>query len=369
MKYNFFKILTMITAILFSIYGNALEIDEKLTTRFLKVSRSKKTVLLNRGLEDGLVVGDHAKFFLTSGVIARGEVVKASPTRSIWSIYRIVDDSGIYPDRVVNIKITSPLETTADPSKSIYDNSNSTMKAGTEVMAMRGAPPARVQTMKNLSADDRKELGAMGDLDSQVYDHSGVDTTRTLEAFGLVQFSALSTTVDEGGTGNYNGGDSTIDFSVGLEKYFNSPNSFLGKISFFAFAHSGKYQTTSIQGSQVTSSVFEYGLGAYYHFTTTPLVYNKFIPFVGGSLGVGSVTDDVQVLTSNSTSPSNTDQGTSSFLSAAAGLKYYTHSGFGARVLIDYYQRSETYKVDTAAGNYVKTVAGPRILLGLAYRF
>lgn len=374
MKDNFSKVFTIITIVVFSysfcISVNALEIDEKLTTRFLKVSRSKKTVLINRGLEDGLMVGDQAKFFLTSGVIARGEVVKASPTRSIWSIFLIVDGSGIHPDKVVNIKITAPLEVSADPSKSFYYNSNRTdMKPGSEVMTMRGGAPARVQTMKNLSADDQRELGTMGNLNSEANDRSGVDTTRTLETFALVQFSALSTTVDEGGNGNYNGGNSVIDFSVGMEKYFNAPNTFLGRVSFFALAHSGKYQTTSIQGSQVTSTVFEYGLGAFYHFGSSPLMYNKLISFVGGAIGIGNVSDDVQVLTSNSTSPSNTDTGTSSFISAAAGLKYYTRSGLGARIMIDYYQRSETYKVDASTDNYIKTVSGPRVLLGLAYRF
>ncbi|MAF79125.1 MAG: hypothetical protein CME63_11525 [Halobacteriovoraceae bacterium] len=348
----------------------ALEIDEKLTTRFLKISRTKKTILLNRGLEDGLVVGDHAKFFLTAGVIARGVVVKASPTRSIWSIYRIIDDSSMYPDRVVNIKITRPLETTEDPSRSLYDNSNSTMTAGTEVMTMRGdSAPARVRTMDDLSAEDQRELGAMGSLDQEAYSISGVNTERTIEAFGLIQFSSLSTSVDEGGEGDYTGGDSTIDFSIGVEKYFNSPQSFLGKMSFFGIIHSGNYTTTSIQGSQVTSSVFEYGIGAHYHFGGSPLSYNKFIPFAGGSIGIGSVSDDVQVLTANSTTPSSTEEGTSSFISVAAGLKYFTRAGFGARVLIDYYQRSETYEIENSDENFAKTVAGPRILLGLAYRF
>ncbi len=349
----------------------ALEIDEKLTTRFLKISKSKKTILLNRGLEDGLVVGDHAKFFLTSGVIARGMVVKASPTRSIWSIYRIIDDGALYPDKVVNIKITRALETTEDPSKSLYDDSNTNMTAGTEVMTLRGdsSRPARVQSVGDLNDDDRKELGAMGSLDQEAYDNSGIDTGRTIEAFGLIQFSSLSTTVDEGGEGNYTGGDSQIDFSVGVEKYFHSPNSFLGKMSFFGIIHSGSYQTTSVQGNQLTSSVLEYGVGAHYHFGASPLSYNRFIPFAGGSIGIGSVTDDVQILTANSTAEPNTESGSSSFMSVAAGLKYFTRSGFGARIILDYYQRSETYEIENSEENYAKTVSGPRVLLGLAYRF
>ena len=46
---------------LFSQAAHALEIDEKLTLRVLSVSESKKTFLINRGLEDGLVVDDYYK--------------------------------------------------------------------------------------------------------------------------------------------------------------------------------------------------------------------------------------------------------------------------------------------------------------------
>ena len=99
----------------------ALEIDEKLTIRFLKVSNSKKTILVNRGSEDGLVVGDHAKFFVTSGVVARGVVEKVSPSRSVWSLYRVVDPAEITDDKVLNLKIASAVKITEDPTKSMKD--------------------------------------------------------------------------------------------------------------------------------------------------------------------------------------------------------------------------------------------------------
>ena len=98
---------------------SSLEIDEKLTIRFLRLSSTKKTVLVNRGLEDGLAVGDHARFFITKGVIARGVVVRVSPTRSVWSIYKIIDPNAIVMDEIINLKITAPVKLTDDPSKSI----------------------------------------------------------------------------------------------------------------------------------------------------------------------------------------------------------------------------------------------------------
>ena len=97
----------------------ALDIDEKLTLRFLKLSKTKKTILINRGIEDGLEVGDHAKFYLTTGMIARGVVVKTSPARSVWSLYRIIDPNHLVADKVVNLKIATPVKITPDPTKMV----------------------------------------------------------------------------------------------------------------------------------------------------------------------------------------------------------------------------------------------------------
>ena len=99
--------------------------------RFLKVSNSKKTILINRGAEDGLAIGDHAKFFITTGVIARGVVEKVSPSRSIWSLYRVVDPAEITDGKVLNLKIASPVKVTTDPSKSMKDEE---VPAGTDKM-------------------------------------------------------------------------------------------------------------------------------------------------------------------------------------------------------------------------------------------
>lgn len=97
----------------------ALQVDEKLTLRVLKVSESGKTILINRGVEDGLVKGDHAKFFMTIGVVARGVMIKGSPTRSVWSVYRIVNADEIKQDKVMKLKITPAVKITMDKSKSI----------------------------------------------------------------------------------------------------------------------------------------------------------------------------------------------------------------------------------------------------------
>jgi hypothetical protein len=137
--------------------SNALEIDEKLTLRFLKVSTSKKTVLINRGAEDGLVVGDHAKFYITSGIIARGVVEKVSPSRSIWSIYRIVEPNEITEGKVLNLKIASPVKITTDSSKSIKEEAI----PGSENESDKAKNIVK-ENAKTIDAQDMKELEELG---------------------------------------------------------------------------------------------------------------------------------------------------------------------------------------------------------------
>ena len=67
-------LITLLSSLLLMGKTLALELDEKLTTRLLKVSKSKKTILLNRGLEDGLVVGDHASHYRYGGTGSGGEM-------------------------------------------------------------------------------------------------------------------------------------------------------------------------------------------------------------------------------------------------------------------------------------------------------
>ena len=95
----------------------ALEIDSTFLARFLKFSDSKRTVLINQGLEAGLKEGDHAKISLPGGMVARAVVVKLAPTRSVWSVYRFVNQDKLVPQTVATFKITSAIKLTSDESK------------------------------------------------------------------------------------------------------------------------------------------------------------------------------------------------------------------------------------------------------------
>ncbi|MGB0452824.1 MAG: hypothetical protein ACPGJV_03845 [Bacteriovoracaceae bacterium] len=349
----------------------SLEIDEKLTVRILRLSNTKKTVLANRGLEDGLVVGDHAKFFLTSGVIARGVVVKASPTRSVWSIYRFVDPAQLTQDRVFGIKISTPLKLTDDPTKALGGYKFASEREALQIPLEKGADDLESQ----LTEDERNDLVQLGgNPPPPVYTayNMGVDSTRTLEVFGIANFSSLTADSSTDGFSS-SGSNSSMDFSLGFEKYFAQKNSFIGDISLYLIVHTTSNEVAGVTGNQTSSEGLEYGLGGSYHFLAHPLSYGQMIGYVTGSFGVGSTTDTVTTVDSTNKSTTTPYDGSSTFASLGGGLKYYIQNGFGGRLLLDYYTREEEYSVtDSSSGqtsNYAKTVSGLRFQFGLSYRF
>lgn len=354
----------LIFTFLFSTFSYALEIDEKLTARFLKVSGSRKTVLLNRGLEDGLVAGDHAKFFITTGVIARGTVVKASPTRTIWALYRIVDGTKVFTNKVVNIKISKPVKTTEDPSKALRPDF---IPQGVEVIA-GDQNIVNESEMNELSQNEQVDLndfkeGTIADYDMQ---RSFLDY-RSLEVFGLIHFSSLSASVDQDSAGSYTGGDSMIDATIGFEKYFTGSSGFFKTVSFSAFFHRDVSKTTSIANQSITIGVFEYGGAFNFHFNENPKTH-QMVYFGQIGAGVGSVEDTVESI-SSSNAEANTIEGSSTFFQIGVGAKYYLNNGIGFRGILDYYVRNESYSFEDSGDEYTKSVSGPRIKLGLSFRF
>lgn len=369
MRDFYMKQLLIFVFVLLSCNTFALEIDEKLTLRTLRLSKTKKTMLINRGLEDGLVVGDHAKFFLTGGVIARGVVVKASPTRTIWSVYRIIDIEQLNEDSVMNLKISTPLKLTDDRSKAFRGNVYGGLEEGMTIPLAKGADDLGSQ----LTDEERKDLENLGGTPpAPVYTqyNVGVDINRTLELWATMHLASSSTSSDDG-TGTSNSGSNTsIDLSAGIEKYFTSRESLIGKFSLFALLHNENKEVTTVQGIKSSISVIEAGIGMNYHFFAHPLSYGRVIGYVGGSVGIGQVTDTLYADENNSTITNVPDpiSGGSTFVSLALGFKYFLSQGFGGRIALDYYTRSERYVFDTGADT-TKTVAGPRVQFGFSYRF
>ena len=382
MKILFGLILFLITVVTY-----ALEVDEKLTLRLLKVSNSKKTILINRGAEDGLVVGDHAKFFITTGVIARGVVEKASPSRSIWSLYRIVDPAEVTDGKVLNLKIATPVKITDDPSKSMQVEK---IPAGTETMSIKDAESDGAVVSANV--DDQKELDELG-VDESLKTPKKITATKSAsidkneknenneskeaalpslhknnnewEIWSTLSVNTLSGTSEDSTAGATSNSilvsASSLEISAGLEKYFFNSDGLFKETSLDIFIH--KKTLESGDAVKLSSEWLEYGAGGNYHFYHSAAATNRLIGFVGINAGIGTTTISATTATSE-----NTVKGTNNFYSAGIGAKYTLNNGFGIRALLDYYNSREVYDF----GNEMTTnrmLSGIRIAFGASCRF
>lgn len=370
---NFMKFFIFLFLAQTLVFG--LEVDEKLTLRVLEISATKKTVLVNRGLEDGLVVGDHAKFFLTKGVIARGVVVKASPSRSIWSIYRIIDADEIQKDSVVNIKISTEVKLTDDPTKSV----NGLIISDSEM----GEPDSITVKDKRSDSDEVSSLISENELSDDFQETNtevsnvkidkknsftrGARSNHGMEVYSLLSFNSYSGTYSASNNTDFDATSANISYTLGFEKYFPSATSFVKNISLKAH-YSG---STQKNGSSVTStnSATDMGLGINYYFGSGPFQTNSLMYFVDGNFGFSSSTIESQVGTNEPT----TLNGTGTFLSVGIGAKYLINKEIGAILKLDYYQTASSFEVEDSISKEITseelTLAGPRLLFGLSYRF
>jgi len=378
MKYSILFLFILISHAL-----QALEIDEKLTIRFLKVSNSKKTILINRGSEDGLSIGDHAKFFITSGVIARGVVEKVSPSRSIWSFYRLVDPSEVVDGKVLNLKISSPVKITEDVSKSLKEDEipteNTPEKAKeSEAEAKPGVDEADKKELEGMGLDyeqrvnkaetiskklkSSKKQSLEGDTIFEDIAYRNEGSTKLWETWGLLSYNSLSGTIVSSVASN-SVSNSSLDLTIGLEHYFFKSDDFLKLLSLNGFLHKKTESSSSTDstGSVSTSKtdLLEYGVGLNFHFYNPANSIAKLIGYGSFTLGIGSPTSEAAGITT---------KGSSTFFSLGIGMKYILTNNFGLRGLLDYYRISESF--DFADGETQKyTLSGPRVGFGFSYRF
>lgn len=366
MKALIYLILFMIVTSL-----HALEVDEKLTLRFLKVSSTKKTVLVNRGAEDGLVAGNHAKFFTTAGVVARGVVEKVSPSRSIWSLYRIIDTNEITDGKVLNLKIGTPVKISEDSTKSL---NNEVVPSGNDKISI---PKTNAQTkaptneVDSFEADTEDAIPTQEDNKSYSAQKPMIESSSLSgdewEVWGNASANMLSgTSSNMLGTvsSSTTASSSTIDYSVGIEKYFFKASGFMNQLSLTGFLHSRNSKLG--QDIQITETMMEFGAGIRYHFNNSASLVNGLMPFALLDAGVGSST--VQAAVTTSTTPADpATKGSSKFYAIGGGTKYILGYGLGFKAIIDYYSSNETYAFTTTTGT--RTLAGVRLQAGLSYRF
>jgi len=77
---------------------HALDLNEELANVRILDVHSTNVVVLNRGAEDGVWVGNHAKLRGTTGYASRAICVKAGLLTSHWRLYRIVDHNLVSKD-------------------------------------------------------------------------------------------------------------------------------------------------------------------------------------------------------------------------------------------------------------------------------
>jgi hypothetical protein len=76
----------------------ALDVNEELPNVRVLAVHPGNIVVLNRGVEDGVVVGSHARLRGTAGHAARALCVKTGLMTSHWRLYRVVDGSAVTKD-------------------------------------------------------------------------------------------------------------------------------------------------------------------------------------------------------------------------------------------------------------------------------
>lgn len=344
----------------------ALEVDEKLTIRIVKTSETRKTLMVNRGTEDGLVEGDHAKFIVTAGIVARAVCVKVSPTRSVWSVYRLVNADFIVNDSVMSIKITPPVKVTKDETQAlVQEDTPSRVSTGDPaqlgIPLADGAQDIPTAGEDNVTQTDLKSLEDAGPV---------IIPEKNVEVFGMLNISGLtSNTKTDVGDDSFNNSQSSHHIGLGGELYPQREREWYSRFSFIASMNLMRLNNQAYNGASSTNDVTEFSFGTNWHPTKLPSATMEFIPFIHLSLNIGTVKSTFK--TGNETAvplESEADGKTQGF-SIGFGYKFYTSRGFGVRALLDYYMRTETYGEDDATNKYNKVVGGPRFMLGLGYRF
>lgn len=349
--------------ILMPLLAHSLEVDEKLTIRIIKTSESRKTLMVNRGTEDGLVEGDHARFIVTAGIVARAVCVNVSPTRSVWSVYRLVNADFIATDAVMTLKITPPVKITKDETQAIVEEDTpsnpSTDAPALGIPLADGAQDLSTATTGE-EAIDQNEIRSLEDA---------TISEKNVEIFGIVHISGLSATSKSDVDETYNDTQAYHHISLGGELYPQKERDWYSRFSLMGAVNLMRLNSQSYDGNSTNNDVTEFEAGVNWHPGNMPSSTYHFIPFFHVGISVGSVKSRYKQGSPATTPIDISSNGSTSGFSVGFGYKFYTQKGFGARAMLDYYSRAEKYKEDDAGFTFSKVVSGPRLLLGLSYRF
>lgn len=354
--------------LLLPITGFSLDVDEKLTFRILKISKSKKTILINRGVEDGLVEGDQAKFFDQSGVLARGKLAKIAPTRSVWSIFRVINEKDLKENKVLNLKITPEMKLTKDKSREIVPKDG--VPVGVAVMDTeeerdddQDEDKAEIEEI-----DESKFFRNLDTKDSSLGQGRGLVNFSPWEVVGSFSFFYSMNSIETTGQETLENNVSYMDLSFGVERYNPKSRNLWRDFSFIAFFEwSGtSMDNTSFFEGALPSDTLGFGIGANWHYGNDPFAFSKPIGFL--SIGIGGGVRQFSMIADNYARSYKEETAFFSW-NFGAGLKWYTMSGLGFRAVLEYFSRSgdSSFTVGGQVPRY-KT-AGPRFKIGASWRF
>ena len=265
-------------------------------------------------------------------------------------------------ERVVNLKVSTPVKLTQDNTKMISKND----RPDNSLVPL--APDAYDDPQVELSNEEKKDLSEM-EGDNSVVVNSGYFAKRDLELWGLIHFTGLGSESSLGSQVSNSGDTSSLDISLGFEKYFLGMNNWLRKTSVYFLYFNSSRNVQALEGSQSTSTAREFGIGVNYHIFNPSNVFGKVIGHFSAAYGLGLVSDLITIKTLSNTETPKNFEGTSNFFSIGFGIKYFAYNGFGLRMLLDYYQRGEFYIVENNSNDFTKNISGPRFQVGISYRW
>lgn len=358
------KLCLLFLIFFFSLDLFALEIDEKLTTRIVRTSETRKTILINRGSEDGLIKGDHAKFYLSIGVVARGVLIKVSPARSVWSLYRIVNADYIKNDEVMKLKITAPVKITKDESRTLITD-DTPSKINTSDPRDLGIPLAD-------GADDLKESTKTTSNNMQFNETELYSTNlrnKNRELFGNFHYSSRTSEVTSSSTNStFNATENNFIIDAGFEYYFPDESKWYSRLGIVGAFRLMRTSVQALEGTSSTENSSYFGFGVNWYPLTRPSKTYKLIPFGHFGFYLGSTQSAFQ---GGDSIRNFSDDVAGSFtqISFGGGVKYFIHNAYGVMARFDYESRNDKFAQDVGNQNRSKISAGPRIFTGILYRF
>ncbi|TDJ07662.1 MAG: hypothetical protein E2O68_03175 [Deltaproteobacteria bacterium] len=358
----------LIVLILLPMVAFSLEIDEKLTLRILKISKTKRTILINRGIEDGLVEGDHAKFFDQSGVLARGKVSKISPTRSVWSIYRIINDKEFKQDKVLSLKITTELKLTSDKTKKITPQDG--VPVGVAVVEVEEEIPVedREEQADDLleEMDEDKFYRNLDTRPDSLGQGRGLVNWSPWEVVGTLSYIYTKNSIETEGLATRENNFGTFDLILGVERYNPKSRNIWRDFSFIATFEwsSTSMSNESFYEGSYPKDLLGFGIGTNWHFGNDPFAFNAIIGFV--SLGIGGGVRKFTMVTGSNAFLEETGFFSWNF---GLGIKWYTKSGLGLRGILEYFSRTGASSFTVGGATPTYKTAGPRFRIGASWRF